>query len=137
MDETKKRNKMIIVLGSPGDGAILLDEIKVGATVWTMHRHAQNGDRVLFYITAPTSAIVAAGTLCGDVSYQGDESQPWFKHFFGEVRELKSTSEIKMRVLREVFPEWRALRYFRQNAIVPQQFENLLTELLEGDGNYD
>ncbi len=120
-----------LVLGSEADGKILSSDIAFdGFTCWTLHKDAKIGDRVLFYITAPTSAIVAIGKVNCDPEYQPDPDEAWYKHWLGEVSELKRTKETPMRELRRLFPDWRQLVYLRRNARVPADIVAPLLELI-------
>lgn len=135
-----EKRKTFIVLGSPLNGELLLEaDLPNGAeTCWTLHKTATAGDRILFYITAPVSGIVAVGTMRGESQYQSNPTADWYKHYLGAVEDLHLTRIVPMRSLRAVFPEWNALKYFRQNAPVPENLVPLLLEMLEvnEDDNY-
>lgn len=121
-----------LVLGSDDDyGLLLKDFVLEAKTGWTLHKDAKIGDRILFYITAPTSAIVAMGKVSSEPEYQPNPNEAWYKHWLGEVSELELTLPTPMRELRRLFSEWRQLFYLRQNARVPADIVAPLLELLK------
>ncbi len=93
-----------LVLGSDADGKVLLEEVLfAGLTRWTLHKEAAIGDRVLFYITAPTSAVVAMGRVSESPEYQPNPNENWYKHWLGEVSDLELTETTPMRELKAEF----------------------------------
>ena len=130
-DYTLKNMNTFLVLGSDADGQSLMEDCFASdVAYWTLHKDAQIGDRILFYITAPISAVVAMGKVSSEPEYQPNPNEHWYKHWLGEVSELEVTNTTAMRELRQMFPEWKQLFYLRQNARVPGEIVEPLLELL-------
>ena len=120
-----------LVLGSDADGQSLFEDCMAsGIAYWTLHKDARVGDRILFYITAPWSSVVAMGKVSSTPEYQPNPNEHWHKHWLGEVSELEVTRATAMRELRQCFPEWKQIFYLRQNARVPVEIIEPLLELL-------
>lgn len=109
-----------IFLGSPEDAGWLTGESEpeVG---WTTHAMIEPGDQVYFYITAPTSAIVAVGTRLDDEWICEEYGSRWEGRTMHDVRVESHGLNVTMGMLRAVFPDWPWLRYPRQNAKVPDE----------------
>lgn len=109
----------------------LCEDAGAGESNWTISRHARRGDRMVLYICAPVSALVAVATIATHPELDDDPSSEWYGHHFADVRDLRLLREpIKRVVLRMAIPDWRYFKQPRNCVAVPPQFEPKLSELL-------
>jgi hypothetical protein len=110
---------------------VLREDSDEGETNWTVSRHARRGDRVLLYICAPISAIVAVATISTDVELNDDPSSEWFGHYMADMHSLRMLAEpITRAALIEWLPSWGYWKQPRNSLQVPEQFLPILEEVL-------
>ena len=137
MDANHNQQNLIVV-GSLEDGEILLDyELQLGHSLWAVTKDTKPGDRVWIYIAKPISAIVATGIVSSDVIYQEGDYKPWAKHFIATIRQLEIVRATPMNVLKRAFPDWRKLREFEENFILPTHWVNFFREVVGVDNAGD
>ena len=91
---------------------VLQEDAAAGETNWTVSKHCRPGDRILLYICAPISAIVAVGILASDPTEDTDPTSIWFGHWLADITELRMLAEpLKRQNLIDEFPTWG---YWRQ-----------------------
>jgi hypothetical protein len=113
-------------------GTLLEDASAGGESNWTLSRHARPGDRVLLYLKAPVSAIVAWGRVSSIPIRLDDPSEPWHGHFCADLEALAMTpARVTRESLRAAFPEWRYWKQPRQSVRVPAGYEPLLLKMVE------
>ena len=79
-----------------------------GNTEWTINKHAKIGDRVLLYVCAPLSAIVATAVVCEAPYLDEDVNSEWLGSYFAEMNQLTMLdAPIPRRHMLKIFPNWR------------------------------
>lgn len=105
-----------------------------GSTEWTINKNAKIGDRVLLYVCAPVSSIVATATVCEAPYLNEDVNNEWFGSYFAEMNELAMlNTPIPRRHLLKEFPAWRYWTQPRNSVMVPAEFESGIQDLLTGN----
>lgn len=103
-----------------------------GESNWTLSRHARPGDRVLLYLKAPVSAIVAWGGVASIPMREDDPSSPWHGHFMADLHGISMLPRpIERLSLCVAFPDWRYWKQPRQSVRVPGVHEALLLEMVK------
>lgn len=115
-----------IFLGSPEDRHWIQNNETVG---WTSHRDAELDDRVFFYITAPVSAVVGYGHICGGFKNEDIRSK-YYERWMSEILVINDSLNIPFGNLRELFPDWRWLKFPRQNTQIPEEIVKPFLELV-------
>lgn len=111
----------------------LKEDADQGETNWTISRNARVGNRILLYICAPVSAVVAVATLATTPERNDDPSSEWFRHYMADMCGLRMLAEpITRAMLLDQFPGWRYWKQPRNSALVPAQFLEPLEQLLSG-----
>jgi hypothetical protein len=131
--ESKTRFELnyFIFLGSPAHGDCFGDD--GDSVIWTARKNALDNDVVFFYFTAPVSSIVACGRVVGEPWLNEDIFSDWEGYWMTEVGHIEVFDRqkyIPIRKLREVFPDWRWLRYPRANTQVPAEIVKPFLELM-------
>jgi|GEM_PF-4975641 len=98
---------------------------------WTVSQHADVGDIVLFYITAPTSAVVAKGIVRSKPIPKSHERYKK-KHWADIDQIMMLESPLKIRFLKEKFPQWGWLRNPMVSCEIPAEIHRELDELIGG-----
>lgn len=137
MSQKKKPKNNFVLLGGMADydradGDCLLKNSGDDHVVWTAHKNMKPGDRAFFYITAPVSAIVAAGTVFYEPWTNENLNSRWSNYPMTEIGDLVHLPEAKrLRIgrLRKLFPDWNWLRYPRANARIPDDISFPFIEL--------
>jgi hypothetical protein len=110
---------------------VLLEDATVGDTNWMVSKHCRSGDRILLYICAPVSAIVATGILAGQPEEDSDPSSIWFGHWLAHITELEVLTEpLTRQSLILNFPTWGYWRQPRNSVRVPDEYLPRLERLL-------
>lgn len=138
-DELLGESNIYVCLGSPQHlpdlrGLSYPDE----SVYWTIKKTAKKGDKAIFYLTAPVSAVVGFGSIIDD-PWEEPKSE-WKEKNFTEINRIRIFDEnqfITNRQIRELFPEWRFMLQPRQSvamlADIQQPFWELLSERLENE----
>lgn len=85
---------------------------------WTVHKKAQPGDRLLFYVTAPTMAFVAIGTV---ISLPEDYASS-YKDPFGDVSvDQMARNPVSRQQVMERFPQLGWMKQPRQSYQLPAE----------------
>ena len=137
IEEKKNKEKFIrlderhhfVFLGSKEDSLNLKRKNVVG---WTSHSEVAVGDRIFFYITSPISAIIATGIATGHSWENEDFNSRWAGRLMTEAIVFQDDLHIPIKELRELFPEWKWLRFPRQNTRIPHEVVKPFLELIEG-----
>lgn len=109
----------------------LLEDSEAGETNWTISRHAKVSDRVLLYVCAPVSAIVAVATVTSAPVREDDPASAWFGHWMTDMHRLRMLEEpITRSALMERFPEWGYWKQPRNSIVIPAPYDSLICELL-------
>ena len=110
---------------------VLRDDAEAGETNWTVNRHARRGHRMLVYVCAPVSAVVAVATLATDATQDEDPASEWFGYFLADMHSLRMLREpLKREYLRAIFPAWGYWKQPRNSVRVPEHFQSRLESLL-------
>jgi hypothetical protein len=120
----QSRSSVQILISNSGYGQDLLAKMaRTGRSeLWSAPKLTAAGDTVLFYVEAPTSAIVAIGEAL--TSAKATDSK-WYEAKIGKVRLLDSP--IILAELRTMFPDWAWLRNANMFAYVsPEKAEALV-----------
>lgn len=106
------------------------DAANGGETNWTINRQARSGDRVLLYVCAPVSAIVAVASVV-DPPYPDEDVQSiWFGRFFADLADLRMLEEpIQRATLLARLPDFKYWKQPRNSIAVPPEFLPVLGEL--------
>lgn len=89
---------------------------------WTVHSQALPGDRVAFYLTARTSAIVATGTVASMPKLQTRKRAGWFGKHLAFIRDIRVVaSPLTREGLMTRFPSWGWATQPRRSALVPSE----------------
>ena len=113
---------------------MLKEDSAAGETVWSINRHARVGDRVLLYVCAPVSSIVATATIAEDPYLNEDVNSEWFGTWFAEMNQLNMLdSPLPRRFLIDTFPGWRYWTQPRNSVKVPTEHEGELSDYLAAD----
>ena len=75
---------------------------------WTINSHAKKNDAAVFYLTGPTSAFVAVGTVIGTPEKQ--TSGKWRGHFMAPIRLERLIPAITLAEAKKLLPDWGWLR---------------------------
>jgi hypothetical protein len=111
---------------------VLFEDAQTGETSWTVNRNARAGDRILLYICAPVSAIVATAVVVTEPEKDEDPNSVWFDHWFADMEELRMLPEpITRQMLLEKFPDWGYWTQPRNSVRVPEEYLIALGGLLE------
>jgi hypothetical protein len=103
---------------------------------WTVNKSATKGDRVVFYLTAPTSAFVATGVVNKKPRLVTErDSTEWFGHYAAEIIAVQLLPRTVSRVeAMKQFPEWGFLRQPRRSSPVPPQWAERFLAYVEPSG---
>ena len=114
-------------------GTLLEDSSAGGESNWTLSRHARPGDRMLIYLKAPVSAIVAWGRVSSVPLRLDEPDSPWFGHFCADIEALSMTpSRVSRDALLNAFPMWRYWMQPRTSVRVPDEYIERLMSLAGG-----
>lgn len=95
-----------------------------GNTEWTINKNAVVGDRVLLYVCAPVSSIVATAIVCDEPFVDEDVNSMWFGSWFAQMNELEMLNQlIPRRHLLATFPTWRYWTQPRNSILVAPEYE--------------
>lgn len=89
MIETKSKTYHIVIGRAAEQYDYVKEDAVRGDTTWTINMLAKKGDVVLFYITAPVSAIVATGVAVNDAKRSADPESDWNGFFMCDIIELE------------------------------------------------
>lgn len=120
----KLRHDWFTILGNPSlhDDVIREEARSHGRPEWTVHSQARPHDRVAFYLTAPTSAIVATGTVASTPRLQSRKKEDWHGKYLAEIHSIQlAATPLKRDRLLECFPSWGWPRQPRMSARVPDE----------------
>lgn len=111
----EKQSSVQILISNAGYGKQLLQTMAASARTasWYVPKLTTAGDRVLFYVEEPLSAIVALGKA---LSSAKATSKKWWEAKVGQVRWLDRP--ITLVELRQMFPNWPWLRSVNMFAYV-------------------
>lgn len=128
------RNQQICVcLGAPYHLKNLNKKLPVA---WTVKNNVTCGDLAVFYLTAPISAIVGYGVIISEPWYESQSD--WQDKFFAEIDQIETFLEhnfIRIKYIRQLFPEWRYWLQPRQSVLTPESICQPFKELLEKHSN--
>lgn len=89
---------------------------------WTVHSQALPGDRVAFYLTAPTSAIVATGTVASRPQLETRKRASWYGKHLATIGDIRLVPyPLTLDGLRKRFPSWGWATQPRMSARVPSE----------------
>lgn len=107
------------------------DAAEGGETNWTVSRHAKRGDKILFYVCAPISAIIATATLETDTEKDDDIQSEWFGSHLADMHSLEMlAAPVSRKTLVEKFPHWGYWKQPRNSVQVSAEFLPELEQLL-------
>lgn len=110
----------------------LQEDAKTGETDWSINKNAKPGDRVLLYVCAPISAIVATAYISDAPYLDEDINSMWFNTWFAEMEELKMLGiKITRHELREIFPDWGYWKQPRNSVLVEQKYLPKLDDVIK------
>jgi hypothetical protein len=111
---------------------VLIEDAAAGETNWTVSKHCRPGDRILLYICAPVSAIVAVGILASQPEEVTVPSSIWFGHWLADITELRMLDQpLSRQTLLSEFPIWGYWRQPRNSVRVPEEYLPRLELLLK------
>ncbi len=120
-----------VCLGSPNHLSDLKNLRNQESVIWTINRNAKIGDKVIFYLTRPISAIVGFGRVC-ESPWVNAESD-WKEKHFAEINQitiLKDSQFITNREIKLLFPEWIYIKQPRQSVLMPETIRKPFEELI-------
>lgn len=111
----------------------LIEDAGEGETNWTINRNARRGDRVLLYVCAPVSAIVAIAEVSDTPVQETNPSSEWRGLYFSNMHGLRMLEKpITRAKLLVAFSTWGYWKQPRTGVQVPAEFIPTLNELLNG-----
>lgn len=112
----------------------LREDAAEGETNWSVSKHTRRGDRILLYVCAPVSAVVAEGFASEDAYLDDDPGSEWFGKYFVEMHGLRMLERPVTRAeLMARFPQWGYWKQPRACVRVPDAYRQDL-ERLVSDG---
>lgn len=109
---------------------VLREDAEAGATNWTISKHARRGDKVLLYVCAPVSAIVAVATVATTPERDDNLQSEWWGHYLADMDDLRMLDQpITRHALRERFPDWGYWKQPRNSVRVPEQYSSAVASL--------
>lgn len=103
---------------------------------WSVPKDAKVGDEALVYLTAPESRIVGKVLITGEpffhygnTMFDNPKTRDKWMAEIHAVAYYEPRSELTMRGLRSLFPEWPWLSYPRSATKIPAEFIGPLLEL--------
>jgi hypothetical protein len=132
----KNRNTFITV-SNQAFYEVLCADAASGATNWTISRRARRGDRVLLYVCAPISSIVAVAEITSDTEKDQDVRSEWFGSYLADLHSLKLLARpIARKTLLSEFPAWGYWKQPRMSVAAPEEFLLRLEQLIsESESN--
>lgn len=110
---------------------VLRDDAGEGETNWSVNRHTRRGDRILLYVCAPVSAVVATGYASEDAYLEDDPQSEWFGKYFVDMHGLTMLDKPVTRAeLIARFPEWGYWKQPRNCVRVPALYEAAVREMI-------
>lgn len=110
---------------------IIQEDACDGETNWTINQHARRGDKVLLYVCAPVSAIVATAIVSETPTRDDDPASTWHGLYFADMHNLCMVPRPITRAdLLAEFPGWRYWKQPRSGVQVPREYESRLEHLL-------
>lgn len=101
-----------------------------GETNWTINKNARSGDRVLLYVCAPVSAIVAVATLTDDAYLEDEVNSPWYGRYFADMHALEMLAlPVERKALLARLPDYKYWTQPRNSVLVPPKFLPVLEQL--------
>jgi len=129
----RARQSWFTVLGAPDREHAALKKAaeRHQSCTWTIHSRAEVGDRVAFYLTAPTSAVVATGTVDSEPERMTNRHEPWSGKHMATIRNIRMLATPMTREgLAQQMADWGWLSQPRLSAQIPASqvvaFERLL-----------
>lgn len=120
-------------MGTPADH---LDRLEAMAatdegTNWTVNSQAVVGDQVLFYLSAPLSALVARGTVTSPPKRRNNPRARWYGHYMADIDAITLLPRrIPVRELKAEFPQWRWLLSPIKSSRIPEDIVAPLEALI-------
>lgn len=109
----------------------IVKDAQAHETDWTINRHARPGDRVLLYVTAPISAIVAQAFIVETPRLEENPESPFVGLYFADMEGLEMLkTPITRDMLLRRFPDWRYWKQPRQSVEVHPMFVSSLDMIL-------
>lgn len=109
----------------------LQTDAKAGETDWSINKNTKAGDRVLLYVCAPVSSIVATAFIADAPYIDEDVNSPWFLTWFAKMENLKMLDHKITRLeLKMTFPDWKYWSQPRNGIQVLPKYLTKLDELL-------
>ena len=134
-----------VVLGKPYQMQRLAEAAEAGEYFnWDIHKDAQTGDQVLFYVTKPSAAFVTIGVVASNPKLQTEGRRAG--HYMAKIDHLKMLSRALVNAeIRRVFPTWDYMKQPHQSHQVPEgvvpELEKLVaaatTLVADDEGDYD
>lgn len=124
-------SEIFITVSNPGFYQSLVKEPSLFQSNWTITSKARPGDRVLLYITAPISAIVASATISTEPEKDDEPQSPWRGHYISDIEDiLIFIRPITRDDLRRCFGRWGYWKQPRNSVRVPQQYRDKMYALI-------
>jgi hypothetical protein len=110
----------------------LVEDAQMGETNWTLSRHAQKGDRLLLYVTAPVMAIVAEAFVSSQPEMILEADHPYRGSYCADLTGLHIFRNwIARDVLLSKLKGWGWPKQPRQCVQVPDAYVKKLLKLVE------
>lgn len=123
--------KTFTTITNPEFYDLIVADAKEHETDWTISRHARPGDRVLLYVTAPISCVVAQAFVISEPRLEEDPASEFVGSYFADMDGLEMlTHPIARETLRKCFPDWGYWKQPRNSVEVPEEYLNHLDLLI-------
>ncbi len=101
---------------------------------WTIHKGANPGDRVAFYMISPRKSFIATA-IVAEKPYHKD-SDPFAGKYRAHMENIRMLSRpVHLHEARARFPDWTYLRLPRRSASVPSKITQRFLDFLDGMGS--
>ena len=119
-----------------------LDQLKAAAKKagrfdwWNIHKSAQSGDRVVFYMIRPVSAFIAQGFVDGSGFILDLKESQWDGKHVAWIKDVSMLERyIPLNEAKQQFPDWKYLIQPRQSTLVPEEVADRFLQLIGADNS--